>query len=136
MFLHFLQTKEHKEAFLELAHVVAKADGFVHRKEQGYLNSYLVELEMLQSDFEFTEERELSDILGNIEDEQVKKIFLAEILLLIFADGDYNDDEKLVTRDMKRLFGFSEETYELFKSWVIRMDLLKIEGLKLILDPS
>jgi DnaJ-domain-containing protein 1 len=56
-------------------------------------------------------------------------------LLLIFADGDYNDDEKQVTRDMKRLFGYSDETYETFKNWVIRMDQLKIEGVKLILNP-
>jgi tellurite resistance protein len=136
LFLHFLQTKEHKEAFLELAYVVAKADGFVNRKESGYLRSYMDEMDMQQSDHTFTSRRDLSAIIGNLKDEQVKNIFFAEILLLIFADGDYNDEEKQIVRDLKQIFGFSDETYELLKDWVIRMDKLKIEGIKLILDPS
>ncbi|RCW42343.1 TerB family tellurite resistance protein [Paenibacillus prosopidis] len=136
MFLHFLQRKEHKEAFLELAYVVAKADGFVNRKESGYLRSYMDEMEMQESDYTFTSERELSAIIGDLKDEQVKNIFFAEILLLIFADGDYNDEEKQIARDLKRIFGFSDRTYETLKNWVIRMDQLKIEGIKLILDPS
>ncbi|MBW7477573.1 TerB family tellurite resistance protein [Paenibacillus oenotherae] len=136
MFLHFLQKKEHKEAFLEIAHLVAKADGFVHRKEQGYLRAYRDEMKMPESDYEFTGERELADIIGDLKEDQVKNIFFAEILLLTFADGDYNDAEKQITQEMKRLFGFTDETYGVFKDWVIRMDKLKIEGMRLILDPS
>lgn len=136
MFLHFLQTKEHKEAFLELAYVVAKADGFVNRKESGYLRSYMDEMDMQQSDYTFPSERELSAIIGDLKDEQVKNIFFAEILLLIFADGDYNDEEKQIARDLKRIFRFSDATYESLKNWVIRMDQLRIEGIKLILDPA
>lgn len=136
MFLHFLQTKDHKEAFLELAHFVANADGFVNKKERGYLQSFMDEMDMHQTEITFAPDRELSDIIGDLKDGHVKNIFFVEILLLIFADGDYNDDEKQITTDMKQLFGFSDETYESFKNWVIRVDQLKIEGLKLILDPS
>ncbi|OBZ17261.1 MULTISPECIES: TerB family tellurite resistance protein [Bacillales] len=135
MFLHFLQSKEHKQAFLELAHLVANADGFVHKKERGFLQSFMEEMDIVQTDFSFSQEKQLSDIIGGLEDEHVKKIFFAEILLLIFADGDYNDDEKKITHDMQKLFRFSDETYENLKDWVIRMDQLKIEGLKLILNP-
>lgn len=135
MFLHFLQSKEHKEAFLELAHLVANADGFVNKKERGFLQSYMDEMDISQSDMSFSLDRQLSDIIGGLKDEHVKNIFFAEMLLLIFADGDYNDDEKQITMDMKQIFGLSDETYEAFKSWVIRMDQLKIEGVKLILNP-
>nr|WP_317618287.1 TerB family tellurite resistance protein [Paenibacillus sp. PL91] len=135
LFLHFLQSKEHKESFLELAHLVANADGFVHKKERGYLQSFMEEMDIQQTDIQFSNEKQLSDIIGGLKDEHVKKIFFAEILLLIFADGDYNDDEKKITHDMKQVFGFSDESYETLKSWVIRMDQLKIEGLKLILNP-
>ncbi|KRE25177.1 hypothetical protein [Paenibacillus sp. Soil522] len=135
MFLHFLQSKEHKVAFLELAHLVANADGFVNKKERGFLQAYKDEMDIGQLDISFSSEKHLSDIIGDLKDEHVKNIFFAEILLLIFADGDYNDDEKQITMDMKRLFGYSDETYETFKSWVIRMDQLKIEGVKLILNP-
>lgn len=36
---------------------------------------------------------------------------------------------------MKELLNLDEETCESIKNWVIRMDQLKIEGLKLILNP-
>jgi hypothetical protein len=80
--------------------------------------------------------RELSDIIGGIQDEQVKNIFMMEVLLLVFSDGDYSDDEKQVVMDMKRLFGFSDETYEVLKNWVIRYDQIKVEGVKLMLNPN
>lgn len=134
MFLHFLQETEHKLAFLELAHLVANADGFVNRKEQGYIRSYMDEMDISREGVDFPAPRELADIIGGIKDEQVKNIFFAEILLLIFADGDYNDDEKQLVQDMKQLLGFTDETYEAFKSWVVRMDKLRIEGMKLILS--
>ena len=134
MFLHFLQSKEHKLAFLELAHLVANADGYVHKKEQGFLQSYMNEMEIQSSEISFSSEKQLSDIVGGLHDDHLKNIFFAEILLLIFADGDYNDDEKKLTKDLKQQFGLSDETYETIKNWVIRMDQLKIEGLKIILN--
>ncbi|MCQ6563127.1 TerB family tellurite resistance protein [Paenibacillus mendelii] len=136
LFLHFLQTKEDKEAFLELAHVVAQADGFVNSKERGYLRSYMAEMNLHESEYNFSEARELSAIIGELKVEQVKNIFFVEILLLMFADGDYNEEEKQIVMDLKRLFGYSDETYESYKNWVIRMDKHKIEGVKLILNPS
>ncbi|MDQ0057911.1 tellurite resistance TerB family protein [Paenibacillus harenae] len=135
MFLHFLQTQEHKEAFLELAHVVANADGFVNRREKEYLRTYLSEMDMQPYKLQTIKARPLADIIGDLKDEPTKNIFFAEILLLIFADGDYNDEEKQIVRDMQKLFGFSDETYEVFKDWVIRVDQLKVEGMKLILNP-
>ncbi|UVI27934.1 TerB family tellurite resistance protein [Paenibacillus spongiae] len=137
MFLHFLQAKEDKEAFLELAHVVAKADGFVSNKEQGYLRSFMAEMNLRESDYiGFSKARDLPEIIADLKVEQVKNIFFVEILLLIFADGDYNEEEKQIVMDLKRLFGLSDETYEAFKDWVIRMDKLKIEGVKLIMNSS
>ncbi|RED56599.1 TerB family tellurite resistance protein [Cohnella lupini] len=136
MFLHFLQSKEHKEAFLDLAHIVANADGFVNGNEMRYLRSFMTEMGIENGVKPVSAKKELSEIIGGIKDEQVKNIFFAEILLLVFADGDYSDDEKQIVKDMKELFGFSEETYMTFKNWVIRLDKLKVEGIKLILDPS
>ncbi|WP_139998873.1 TerB family tellurite resistance protein [Paenibacillus paridis] len=134
MFLHFLQTKEHKEAFLELAHLVASADGFVHKKERDYLQSFMEEMEIKHTDISFSKEKQLGDIIGGLKDEHIKNIFFAEILLLIYADGDFNDDEKKITNEMKQVFGFSDETFEALRNWVVRMEQLKVEGLKLILN--
>ncbi|WP_127533166.1 TerB family tellurite resistance protein [Paenibacillus kobensis] len=130
MFLHFLQQKEHKEAFLELANIVASADGFVSLKEKGGLRIIAAELDLQAA----PASRTLTDILGCVQDEQVRHIFMVEMLLLSYADGDYNDDEKEIIMEMKRQFGISDEKYEAFKDWVVRMDQLKIEGVKLILN--
>ncbi|MGO4542788.1 TerB family tellurite resistance protein, partial [Paenibacillus sp. 2TAB19] len=100
-----MQTKEHKEAFLELAHVVANADGFVNRREKEYLRTYLGEMDMQPNKLQSIKARPLADIIGGLNDEPIKNIFFAEILLLIFADGDYNDEEKQIVRDMQQLFG-------------------------------
>lgn len=139
MFLHFLQSQEHKEAFLELARVVAKADGYVSGNEARNLRAFKIEMGMEEDAKQvtpFPSKRELSEIIGDIREEQIKNVFFAEILLLVFADGDYSDDEKEIVLEMKRLFGYSEEIYEKFKDWVIRQDQVKIEGMKLILDPT
>lgn len=136
MFLHFIQKKEHKEAFLELAFLAANVDGFVNQKEIGFLHAFMDELNIHRSDQDFSSVREISDIIGDLQDEQIKHIFFAEILLLIYADGVYNDNEKQVIMDMKRLFDITDETYEAFKNWVIRLDQIKIEGMKLILNSS
>ncbi|WP_138751288.1 TerB family tellurite resistance protein [Paenibacillus sinopodophylli] len=134
MFLHFIQSKEHKLAFLELAHVVANADGYVHKKEQNVLQSYMNEMDIQPSELQLTTGKSLKDIVGGLKDQHLKHIFFAEILLLIFADGDYNDDEKKLTADLQQLFELSDETFETIKDWVTRLDQLKIEGLKLILN--
>ncbi|WP_027093090.1 hypothetical protein [Cohnella thermotolerans] len=137
MFLHFIENRDHKEAFLELAHRVAKCDGFVNRNEWNYIRSWKLELGM--EDWEPKpggEERSLSELIGGVKEEQVRNIFFAEILLLIFADGNYSDKERQIAAEMQRLFGYSDDTFEAFRSWVARMGELRIEGMKLILDPS
>ncbi|MFF2089618.1 TerB family tellurite resistance protein [Paenibacillus sp. NPDC058174] len=124
---------EHKIAFLDLANRVAKADGCINTKEKDYIRLFMNEMNISEADYQCQDHRDIKDIIGNLQDEQVKRIFFAEILLLVFADGDYNDDEKQLARKLQELFGLSEETYEAFKDWVVRMDQLKLEGLKIIL---
>jgi DnaJ-domain-containing protein 1 len=133
LFLHFLEDIEHKRSFLELAHLVAAADGFVNRNERNYLRAYMEELELPQAETNFEPGRRLEEIIGHLQDDQVKNIFFAEILLLTFADGDYNDDEQVIVQEMRRIFGISDAANEAFKKWAIQMDQLKVEGMKLIL---
>ncbi|WP_127573027.1 TerB family tellurite resistance protein [Paenibacillus xylaniclasticus] len=130
MFLHLLQQKEHKEAFLELANIAVNADGFVNLKERDGLRMIAAELDLPLAKTSHS----LAEILGCVQDEHVQQIFLAEILLLSYADGDYNDAEKELIMEMKRQFGISDEKYEAFRDWVVRMDKLKIEGMRLILN--
>ncbi|MCU6707247.1 TerB family tellurite resistance protein [Paenibacillus sp. J5C_2022] len=134
MFLHFLEQQVHKLAFLEIAHLAAKADGNVNWKERGKLRSYIEEMGLLDVDIDLSNPRSLAEIASAVQDKSVQKIFLIEILMLLYTDGDYNDEEKEIVTDLKDLFGFSDETYESMREWVIAMDKLKIDGIKLILN--
>ncbi|WP_253944995.1 TerB family tellurite resistance protein [Paenibacillus sp. NEAU-GSW1] len=125
---------EHKVAFLDLAHTVAKADGFVNPKEKGYIQAFMHEMNIQQAEYHFDDNRDIEEMISQVQEEQVKHIFFVEIMLLVYADGDYNDDEKEIARKLQRLLGLSDSTYLKFKDWVIRMDQLKIEGIKHILS--
>ena len=133
MFLHFITEREHKEAFLELAHRIASSDGFVNRNEWNYIQGWKHELGL--DGWEPSADASLStaDLVGNLKDDRLKHIFLAETLLLIFADGNYNDEEKRIAGEMQLLFGYDDGTFGKFRSWVEKMNALKVEGMKLIL---
>ncbi|OXS55561.1 hypothetical protein B1A99_22850 [Cohnella sp. CIP 111063] len=135
MFLHFIQEREQREAFLELAHAVANADGFVSGNEKRYLQSVCSELGLEDHLRIVPPSRELEEVLSEIRDRRVQHLFFLEILLLAYADGDYSDEEKQIVMDMKRAFDIPDETYEAFKSWAISYDRLRTQGMQLILNP-
>ncbi|GKU76564.1 TerB family tellurite resistance protein [Paenibacillus sp. L3-i20] len=136
MFLQFIVERDHKEAFLELAHRIAKSDGFVNRNESTYIRGWMNELGL--DDWEPNTEAQLStaELVGNLQDEQLKRIFIAEMLLLILVDGNYNDEEKRIANEMKELFGCNDQTFDKFRNWVEQMNKLKVEGMKLVLHGS
>lgn len=137
MYLHLLHNPEHKLAFLRLAQMIAGADGFVARNERSYLRSFADELGVTDtSSWSADEGADLETLLGGIKDEQVKNVFVAELMLLVFADGSFSEHEVKILDNVKRIFGYSDETFERFKDWAIRMDRLRTEGVKLILDPD
>lgn len=136
MYLHLLQKPEHKIAFMRLARLLAGADGFVARSERSYLHAFMDELGMAEE----TEPASLdtADIgtwLKGVQDDQVKHVFLAELMLLVLADGSLGEHEQRILEEVKRVFGCSDEVFERFKDWAYRMDHLRTEGVKLILDP-
>jgi len=129
MFLNQIESEELKKSFLELTHYVAAVDGQISAKEQEFLDQYLFEMELEQ----FTPSNiPLADIVKGIDDPIIQNIFFVEILALIFVDGQYNEEEKQVVREIRETFGYSEEKYEAFKSWVLRMNSLQKEGFQLV----
>lgn len=133
MYLHFLQTNQQKEAFIELAHRFANIDGNINKKEHNLLRNYLFELDMIPSDVVFASERDLEDIVSDITDESIRTIFLIELLMLVNTDGDYNDEERHVALQLQQLFDISDDKLKACMAWIKRYDALKIDGVKLIL---
>ncbi|MFF2479558.1 TerB family tellurite resistance protein [Paenibacillus sp. NPDC058071] len=134
MFLHFLQSKEQKIAFLDLANLVAEGDGFVNPKERSLIRELMAEINIEPTEYNYDGKRSMEEIIGCLEDVRLKQLFFTEIMLLIYADGDYNDEEKQLAVKLQQLFGISDQVYNAVKDWVIRLDRMKIEGIKLILS--
>jgi len=137
LYLHLLQKPEHKIAFMRLARFLAGADGFVARNERSYLHAFMDELGLAgESDTSSDDPADVEAWLKGIKDEHVKRVFLAELMLLVLADGNLGGHERKILEDVKRVFGFSDEVFQRFEDWAHRMDQLRTEGVKLILDPN
>ncbi|WP_462413134.1 hypothetical protein [Neobacillus sp. Marseille-QA0830] len=114
MFLAELQLEE-KKAFLELASRIAKIDGNLSIFEASILDKYRKEMDL--TDYQ-TKGLALEEILPHFNSERSKKIVLAELFQLIFADGVFHDLERDSVRMIKTHFGFDEKEYNSFKDWV------------------
>lgn len=137
MYLHLLQYPEHKIAFMRLARLLAGADGFVARNERSYLRAFMDELGMAEkTETAAVEPVEIETWLKGVQDDLVKRVFLAELMLLVLADGNMGGKEQRILEDVKRVFGCPDEVYERFMDWAKRMDALRTEGVKLILDSA
>jgi len=137
MYLQFLENLEHKEAFLELAHRVIESDGFVNRNEWNYLRSWKLELGMESWEPDPAKEGlPLAKLIGCVKEEQVRNLFLAELLLVIYADGNCSPEETRFVEELQSLFGYSDSACDAFRDWVKRMGQLRVEGMKLILGAS
>ncbi|RIX51540.1 TerB family tellurite resistance protein [Paenibacillus nanensis] len=136
MFLHFIEERAHKEAFLELAHRISKSDGFVNRNERNMIQSWMHELGIEKWEPGASSQLTTAELVGNLKDERLKHIFLAEMLLLILADGSYFDAEIQIADEVRRLFGLDEAGFNKFKDWAEQVNKLMVEGMKLILSTS
>lgn len=93
MFLDMLN-KDEKEWFLDLAIKAAEANGDVAQEETQMLRTFAAELNIPART---KTDRELNDILKDFSDnssKKSKKIVLFEIIGILFADSEFDDEEK------------------------------------------
>jgi hypothetical protein len=121
MFLAELQ-REEKEAFFELAALIAKIDGNKSIFENSILSEYKKEMGIQSYTLRGLE---LEEIVKAFKNERSKNIALSEILRLIFSDGVYHDLEKESVRLIKKSFGFNANEYESFKDWIEKIKELE-----------
>jgi tellurite resistance protein len=129
MFLNQLTEKE-QVAFIELAHLVAVADGIMSEQEQELIQLYKQEA-ALSDDYQI-QDLPLEEILKAFESETSKNIALLEVLAVIFSDGTYSDDERQIVKLIKQSFGFTPEKYETYKAWIRKINDVYAEGVQLI----
>lgn len=124
MFLDQLQPDE-KIAFLELAYLLASADGILAVKEELILEEYRHELQIDEK----YKIRHLSieEILKAFQSERSKNVALTELFRLIFSDGVYQDEERNSVQLIKTYFGFDPHQFQSFKDWVLKIRELSEE---------
>lgn len=111
MFLNQLNQRE-KEAFISLSIHAGKANGVLEENEIVMVREYCQEMELPMYDDK--DIAPLSDVYGVFKssDERIKKIVLLEVLGLIYADGNYDEDEKSFVTNFAEAISLSEQTVE------------------------
>lgn len=117
MFLAELEIEE-KEAFLELASMMALIDGNLSIYENTIIEKYQKEIGLNQYQIKGLA---LEEILGRFKNERSKNIVLTEILRLVYSDGIFQDQEKESIRLIKNYFGFDQDEYGTYKDWVLKI---------------
>ena len=117
MFLAELQTEE-KEAFLELASLMALIDGNLSIYESSIIEKYQKELGL--EDYKI-KGLALEEILERFDSERSKNIVLTEILRLVYSDGIFQDQEIESVRLIKNYFGFDQDEYGTYKDWILKI---------------
>lgn len=115
MFLIKLQQEE-KEAFLELAYLMAKIDGKYSIYENPVIAKYKKEMDL--EDY-IIKDLAIEDILKVFKEERSKHIVLTEILRLVYSDGIVHENEQKSITLIKEHFGFDSNKYATFKDWVL-----------------
>jgi tellurite resistance protein len=130
MFLHQLQDSE-KKVFLELAHLVAGANGIISEQEKQMIQVYNREMS-IEIQLEDISARPLAEIAGELRSDLSRKASFVEVIAIAFADGVYDEEEKHLIREIREAFGFSESYYEEVKMWLKEFNIVYQRGVSLV----
>ncbi|WP_052353855.1 hypothetical protein [Neobacillus jeddahensis] len=114
MFLAELSLEE-KQAFLELATLVARIDGNLSIFENSILNRYQREMKLENYNIKGLG---IEEILSMFKNERSKYIVLAELFQLIYSDGVFHEHESKSVHLIKTHFGFDANEFGSFKDWI------------------
>ncbi|MDR7002598.1 TerB family tellurite resistance protein [Neobacillus niacini] len=122
MFLAELHSEE-REAFLELANLIAAIDGNRSIFEESIVNKYKKEMDL--EDYQL-KGLAMEDILKKFKSERSKNIVLAELFQLIYSDGVFHEQESESIRIIKEYFGFNSKEFASFKDWIDKIKELSL----------
>lgn len=130
MFLKELKPDQ-QYAFLELADIVAKADGIVTSEEEKLIQTYESEMQITTGSYQ-VQGISLENILGKFDDAKSRKIAYVEILALAMADSKVCENEKSLITEIEKSFSIKTEERERFLNWLERINQLYSEGFELV----
>ena len=130
MFLNRL-SEEEKKSFLQLAHYIARSDGNFTKEEKIIIDQYCIEMQI--ENIDFNEVRfDIYDVLGKFKSDKSKKIVLLEIMVLIYADDFFHENERKVLEKMIEVFDLNYYLVIVYTEWAKAMLSLYKQGNALI----
>lgn len=130
MFLNRLNIEE-KEAFVLLAHHIARTDESFCKNEQLMIDKYCMEMQM--DDVEYhADSFDLKTVLSVFNEDDHKKIALLEIMALVYSDGILHKAEEEVLDKMVSSFELNPNLAIVYKEWAKGILSLFIQGEALI----
>lgn len=130
MFLNLLETQE-KNAFMELAIQLVKADNKTDSREEAMLRHYLHEMNIGEDEFVFKEIK-LDQLVPVFKSRRSKRAVLMELLALALADNDFDVNEQNLVAEISGKFGFEADELKQMTDWVIRIQRIYAEGYQLL----
>jgi len=112
MYLNKLELNE-KQGFLNLAAIVAEANGTVEETEDYMLEMYCAEMQIEGE----VEDKSLGDVLDELKSisAESKNIIVFELIGLCLTDGRYDEKEKENIKEICDGLGVSDEKLELLE---------------------
>ena len=130
MFLNKLNSVE-KEAFLELAHYIARSDEKFSNKEKEVIKTYCLEMQI--DDIEFNEDSfDLDTTLSKFETKESQKVALLEVMALIFSDNILHKEEKKILDTMVEKFKLEPTLGDVYAEWTKAILAITAQGQALI----
>ena len=113
MYLSKLDLNE-KKNFINLAALVAEANGIVEESEQFMLDMYCAEMQM-EEDVEC--DKEFDAVIAELKNsaQDIKNIIVFELIGLCLTDGDYDNDERENIKKIADELGVAADKLAIFE---------------------
>jgi len=131
MFLGLLKEEE-KNAFLELAHYLARSDGDFSDKQKEIISTYCFEMNIDDIDYN-AEKFDLNYTLSKFLSEKSKKIVLLEVMALIYSDEYIHLEEQKIIDIMLEKFELNNTISNIYLEWTKTILAVSEQG-KLLLE--
>jgi tellurite resistance protein len=119
-------TEQQRHAALRLAHNVVVSDGILDPNEEGMLDEFRREMELLDgAELEYLELDGIEEVFA---DRRSRMIVLLNLCKLSYADGAFEIEEECLLREISRAFALSDDDFRLVDNWVKRICALEREA--------
>lgn len=126
---------ENKKSFLFLCHCIASSNGVYDESEAVLLDQFQKEM---GTSFDLGEikdsesEDNIEAVLAGVSDIDSQRIFFLELMVLVYANDNYDETQRHIIDTVKSSFGFDDSLMALMEEWARNLNSLNRQGQALI----